>query len=88
MSWEYRAARKYHEPSGTYEFGIIEIYYGDDTGTLVRFWSDFQEPSGATSQELRSDLEYMLKAYDKPVLDYDIICHGYDVTIFELNGED
>lgn len=49
-------------------FGIVEAYY-DDAGKLNGYTEDDIAPYGETLEELRENLQRMLKALDKEVLD-------------------
>lgn len=86
MIWTYRVARKYYEDIKSVEYGIIEVYL-DDEG-LVKYWSQhFQSPCSESLGGLVWDLDKMAVALSKPVLDYDTIKAGFDVSLFEYNGD-
>jgi hypothetical protein len=51
-------------------YGIYEVYY-TGMGKIENWTEDAVEPFGETVKELKKDLERMLKACDKKVLDYD-----------------
>lgn len=70
MSWDYRILRTDH-PSGEITFGIHEVYY-DSEGKPNACSVDPMDPHGETVEELREDINAMLKAFDKPVLDYSL----------------
>ena len=61
-TWEYRVDEKVVGDSRWYE--IIEVYY--EKGKA--FGSANAQPTGDSLEDLRKDLELMLKALDKPVL--------------------
>jgi hypothetical protein len=61
MSWNYRVIRR---PDG---LGIHEVYYSED-GRPISWTQDTVEPYGDSPEELRADLEHMLRALDKPIL--------------------
>jgi hypothetical protein len=58
--WNYRVVRVEED-----EYEIREVYYDDDriTGFCHRV------PGGSTVDELRTDLQHMLEALDKPALE-------------------
>ena len=68
-SWEYRvvervSSRPHMDDAIWYE--IIEVYY-DDEGKVVGS-TDAVHPTGDSLEDLRQDLELMLRALDKPVI--------------------
>lgn len=63
MSWNYRVMSI--DRGETYE--IHEVYY-DEGGTPRAYTANSVKPSGADLRELRSDLQWMLAALDKPIL--------------------
>lgn len=74
MTWNYRVVRIIHvHPDGTREsdYGIHEAFYTDDQSTPSSITVNQIAPYGETKGELRECLAMMLKALDKPVLDYD-----------------
>ena len=68
MGWNYRVVKRVirDEP----EYGIKEVYYNSQNGT-IRSWSeDYMEPSGNTLRELIEDINLMLEAVlHKPMLE-------------------
>jgi hypothetical protein len=80
MSWNHRVVRHKIEYSGSdtgekpveYWYGIHEAYYlaGNDSDR-PSITKDAIEPYGESPGELREDLERMLHAFEKPVLDFD-----------------
>ena len=62
-TWEYRVEERVVGDNRWYE--IIEVYYekGKAVGT-----SDAVHPTGDSVEDLRKDLELMLRALDKPVI--------------------
>ena len=69
-AWNYRIVKKtyYGEPL----FGIHEVYYSED-GKPEMVTVDPVGPAGDTFEELLSDVEFMVAALTKPVLDYEDI---------------
>jgi hypothetical protein len=85
MSWNHRVVRHKIEENSIlvnsgpndekpveYWYGIHEAYYltGDVSGR-PSITTNAIEPYGESPEELRKDLERMLRAFDKPVLDFD-----------------
>lgn len=77
--WNYRIVKKvtkHNDPSlGASEdtwFGIHEVYY-DAEGHPEVCSEEPIEPFGESVEEVRESLKMMMKALDKPVLDYDEI---------------
>lgn len=81
--WNHRVVRRTHPPvlkkgkviaSAYVEYAIHEAYYPSDeepTGKPDSITEEAVEPSGETLKELKNDLERMLRATKKPVLDYE-----------------
>lgn len=61
-TWNYRVAKN---EDG--ELFIVEVYYDDND--VPQFWSGSQKPYGEDIGSLRTDLEYMLEALDKPIFE-------------------
>ena len=69
--WNHRVVRRNYK--GAYPetlYSIHETFYGLD-GELPVFTTDPSDVSGESVGELRQTLQWMLKALDKPVLDYE-----------------
>lgn len=62
-SWEYRVYKD-HDPFGGDYYYIGEFYY-NPTGT-----SEPVLPQGETVDELKDDMALMMRAFDKPVIDF------------------
>jgi hypothetical protein len=62
MTWNYRV---FQNDAG--EVGIVEVYYDKDGKPIART-EGFMNPYGETLMELRTDIEWMLVALEKPVL--------------------
>jgi len=71
MKWNYRVLR--HTDGGVDSneeyFMVHEVYYEDD-GKPSICTSNECKPFGNTLEELKSDMEMMVDAFEKPVLDY------------------
>ena len=66
MHWNYRVF-KFADRCAEEAFEIREVYY-DDQGNPTGYTEGESAPLGMTIDELRSDLGYMLRALDKPIL--------------------
>lgn len=73
MSWNYRVVRKNVYMGKTIapevQYGIHETYYSGDKPTAIT--TDHMRPYGETLEELKSDLEKMVAALEKPVLNWE-----------------
>jgi hypothetical protein len=70
--WNHRAVRRVYPGvlDGEASYSIHEVYYGlGGIKPSITVGPDY--PYGETVAELREDLERMLRALDKPVLDYE-----------------
>ena len=71
--WNYRVIRKKYPPAidGIVEesLQIHEVYY-DENNNPKMVTEEGMEPHGETLDELRNDLNNMIKALDKPILAY------------------
>lgn len=64
MSWNYRVVT---QDKGT-TYGIHEVYYRNDSSVYA--WSEQSiRPGGENIEDVFSDLQYMLHAFDLPVLE-------------------
>lgn len=68
MTWNYRVY-KCKEKEEEY-YAIHEAYYAPYKEEPHSYTVDPVAPMGNTLEELRSDLQMMLAALDKPVIDY------------------
>ena len=68
MSWNYRITK--HEDKGEEWYGIHEVYYDKD-GDPDMISENPIAAHGLTVDEIRSDLDMMRQAFDKPVVNYD-----------------
>jgi hypothetical protein len=65
--WNYRVIRKDQAESDSSTYQIHEVYYNDDD--IIEGWTQSPvEPMGESLAELRNDIQYFLKAFQKPVL--------------------
>jgi len=71
--WDYRVVRKNVYMGKTIspevQYAIYETYYNDE-GEPTMITTDYMSPYGETPEELKSDLEKMVAALDKPVLNW------------------
>ena len=84
MSWNYRTVRHKGKPfKGIPQddwYGIHEVYYdGADKPRSVT--AKPTHPSGEDVVELRSCIDMMLGAFEKPVLDYDDFSSGAESDV-------
>lgn len=70
MSWNYRIVKKIENNECFY--GIHEVYYHKD-GSFRTCTVNPIEPFGETVDELKKDIELMMKAFELPVLNYEEI---------------
>ena len=66
--WNYRVML--HRSLGGIRFGIHEIFY-NEAGQPHSWTEDPIELNAETLEELKNDLQHMLKAFEQPVLDLD-----------------
>ncbi len=65
--WNHRIIEKYHKETNTSTYQIYEVYYKDDG--IIESWTESAvEPMGETVDELREDISFFMKAFQKPVL--------------------
>lgn len=70
MSWNFRVMKCVHK--GETCFRIHEVYYKTNSDSEVDgYTEDGVAALGETVDELREELQRMLLALDKPVLDYE-----------------
>jgi hypothetical protein len=65
--WNYRVIRKYHAETNSNTFHIHEVYY-HETHEIDGWTESAVEPMGETLSELREDIRFFIKAFQKPVL--------------------
>lgn len=80
MGWNYRVIKKLcdvpsHAFYGQWVFGIHEVWYNSD-GDICLITEDAIEPVGDSFEKVRSEMNHMMSAFGKPVLDYDKIEFG------------
>lgn len=68
MTWNHRVFRQTTRFDGDW-FTIREAFYDKDKETPHSWTTDAIAPGGSSVEELRENLERMLRALDKPVLD-------------------
>ena len=72
MGWNHRVVKRtYPEPSGETFYQIHEAYYGLNGSGKPSITVDPMYAIGESVDELRETLQRMLRALDKPVLDYE-----------------
>lgn len=68
MSWNYRIIVTPSKLNSYHEYSIHEVYYASDGN--INTWSEKSiSPFGNDPIELKADLEYMLRAFEKPFLE-------------------
>lgn len=67
MTWNYRVVKHICEDDGFISFAIYEVYHNSENE--LSWTVDHKAPIGDSLDELRSDLNMMLKALDLPVLE-------------------
>ena len=67
--WNYRVMRRQYKNDDDPVYTIHEVYYNDN-GDVEGHTQDAVYAYGNTAEELKADLELMLLAFDKPVLEY------------------
>ncbi len=77
-TWRYRVVKHTDEENGFVWFDIREVYSGENElmlsapgnrGVGVSWSADSKPPVGDTLEDLKADLQMMLKACDLPVLE-------------------
>jgi hypothetical protein len=74
MVWNHRVVRREHDtldPDDRFSYQIHEAYYEDGNRKPYAITLDPVAAYGSTVEELREELERMLRAVKHPVLDYD-----------------
>jgi len=65
--WNYRVIKRHHKETDTYTYQVHEVYYKKNG--KIEGWSESPvSPMGDTLNELRGDIQYFSKAFQKPVL--------------------
>jgi hypothetical protein len=78
--WNYRVVKRCspdHPDEPAYQ--IHEVYYNDQ-GEPDAFTVDAVAPLGETPEELKADLQAMLRALDAPVLEYAVLDEATKAT--------
>jgi hypothetical protein len=79
--WNYRIIRKYYKESQSSTYQIHEVHYDDEN--VIEGWTQSPvEPMGESLAELRNDIQYFLKAFQKPVLT-EIVKNGKEVLVVD-----
>jgi len=69
MHWNHRVIRKpQDDEDAPYTFEIHEVFYDDD-GYPDGYTENAVAPFGESISELKQDLEWFMRALDKPVLE-------------------
>lgn len=67
MKWNYRVVKKTSAKDKNSYYEIMEIYY-DENGE-VSCYADADLPYGENIEEIKSGIELILKALDKPIIE-------------------
>jgi hypothetical protein len=67
MTWNYRIFKE-TDKLGEDWFTVREVYY-TESEEIEAYSAEPANPGGVTVEELRSDIEHMLQALEKPILD-------------------
>ncbi|RLC98987.1 MAG: hypothetical protein DRI65_17705 [Chloroflexota bacterium] len=79
MTWEYRVCREHYDDERILDderdgFTIREVHYWDDDETKIHVTTEREmAPFGLSLDQIKSCLEMMTKALDKPVIDLDTL---------------
>ncbi len=65
--WNYRVIKRHHKKSDTYTYQVHEVYY-KKSGKIAGWTESPVTPMGETVNELRGDIRYFSRAFQKPVL--------------------
>lgn len=69
MTWNHRVLRHVKESDDVW-YGIHEVFY-NDKGEPDSCTEHLMKPMGASPEELKQELELMVKSIEKPILDYE-----------------
>lgn len=71
--WNHRVVRRVYpnDGEGYVEYAVHEAFYGLDGDNKPSITEEPDSPHGETLEELREDLQRMLRVLDAPVLDYE-----------------
>ena len=92
MNWNHRVVKRtYTSEDGkpVYRevmYGVHEAYY-DEKGKVFMITDNPTAPSGDSMEELKESLEYMTKALEHPILDYDNIPEDGAIDPFPTSEE-
>ncbi|OQY11574.1 MAG: hypothetical protein B6I31_04660 [Desulfobacteraceae bacterium 4572_19] len=65
--WNHRVIHKHHQQTDEHTYQVHEVYY-DDNGIIDKWTASPVVPMGETPDELREEIRYFIKAFQKPVL--------------------
>lgn len=68
MTWNYRIMKR--QIGSFVSYDVHEVYYNAD-GSIKAWTENSIKPSGETIEELKEDFSMQLRAFEKPILDYD-----------------
>ena len=72
MFWNHRVMKQIHDNEES--FGIVEVYYQLQDGVtddpeILGWTADYISPWGEDPEVLKEILQWMLEAFEKPILD-------------------
>ena len=73
MTWNHRVLKRVYSPGEKCEethYQIYEVYYNEE-GKPTSCTMEPDYPTGESINELREDLERMIKALEHPILNYE-----------------
>ena len=65
--WNHRVIHKHHQQTDDHTYQVHEVYY-DDNGNIDKWTISPVSPMGETPYELREEIKYFIKAFQKPIL--------------------
>ena len=77
--WNHRVIHKHHKPTDEHVYQVHEVYYDED-GNIDNWTKSPVVPMGETPHELREEIRYFMKAFQKTVL-IEATQNGKDVLI-------
>lgn len=89
MSWNHRVVKRTWKNEGREDdhmYGVHEAYY-DENGKVFMITDNPTAPSGDNMEDLKENLEHMVKALEHPILDYDNIPEDDAIDPFPTSEE-
>ena len=70
--WHYRVIKK-TDKNGEPYYGIYESYWEGEPDKIWAISQDPMAPFGETLEDIKQDTEWFLKAFERPVIDFDTL---------------